>query len=85
MKTRIIQIGNSQGVRIPKVLLDQSGLGEEVELKVSKKQIIIRPVRKPRQGWEEAFQEMVKQGGDQLLDKEELPYQSSWDQDDWIW
>ncbi|MCH8875018.1 AbrB/MazE/SpoVT family DNA-binding domain-containing protein, partial [candidate division KSB1 bacterium] len=43
------------------------------------------PVRKPRQGWEEAFQEMAKQGEDQLLDKEELPYQSSWDQDDWVW
>ncbi len=85
MKTRIIQIGNSQGIRIPKVLLEQSGLGAEVELKVSKEQIIIRPVRKPRQGWEEAFQEMAKQGEDQLLDKEELPYQSSWEQDDWVW
>ena len=85
MKTRIIQIGNSQGVRIPKVLLEQSGLGEEVELKVSKEQIIISPVTKPRQGWEEAFQEMAIQGEDQLLDKEELPYQSSWDQDDWVW
>ena len=85
MKTRIIQIGNSRGIRIPKVLLEQSGLGEEVELKVSKEQIIIRPVRKPRQRWEETFQKMAKQGEDQLLDKEELSYQSSWEQDDWVW
>ena len=85
MKTRIIQIGNSQGIRIPKVLLEQSGLGEEVELKVSKEQITIRPVRKPRQGWEEAFQKMAKQGEDQLLDKEKFSYQSSWEQDDWVW
>ena len=84
MKTRIIQIGNSQGIRIPKALLEQSELGDEVELKVSKEQIIIRPVRKPRQGWEEAFQKMAKQGKDQLLDKEELPYQSSWEQYDWV-
>ena len=85
MKTRIIQIGNSQGVRIPKVLLEQSGLGEEVELKVSKNQITIRPTKKPRQGWEEAFQEMAQKGEDQLLDREELPFQSSWDQDNWAW
>jgi len=85
LKTRIIQIGNSQGVRIPKVLLQQSGLGEEVELKVSKEQIIISPVTKPRQGWEEAFQEMAKQGEHQLLDNKEHPYQNSWEQDDWVW
>jgi antitoxin component of MazEF toxin-antitoxin module len=51
MKTRIIQIGNSRGVRIPKTLLEQSGLGEEVELKVDKEQIIIRPVKKARESW----------------------------------
>ena len=52
MKTHIIKIGNSQGIRIPKVLLEQSGLGEEVELEVQDAQIIIHSAERPRQRWE---------------------------------
>ena len=51
MKTRIVRIGNSQGVRIPKPLLQQSGLGEEVELAVENGTIVIRPTSRPREGW----------------------------------
>lgn len=80
MKTRIIQIGNSQGIRIPKVLLEQSGLSDEVELKVKKEEIIITPVKNTRQGWEEAFRKMTEQGDDELLDAGEPADQSSWDE-----
>jgi antitoxin MazE len=52
MRTRIVRIGNSQGIRIPKKLLAQSGLGPEVELEVQDQQIIIRTARPPREGWE---------------------------------
>ena len=68
VKTRIIKIGNSQGIRIPKVLLEQAGLGEEVELDVGNHQILIRAAGKPRQGWEEAFRAMAEAGDDKLLD-----------------
>jgi antitoxin MazE len=85
MKTRIIQIGNSQGIRIPKVLLDQSGLRDEVELRVNKEEIIITSVKKTRQGWEEAFQKMAGQGDDQLLDEETLDNQTGWDEHEWSW
>lgn len=61
MKTRIIAIGNSQGIRIPKVLLEQSGRGEEVELEVHDSQLVIRPAERPRQGWDEAFRAMAEQ------------------------
>lgn len=70
VKTRIIKIGNSQGIRIPKVLLEQAGLGEEVELDVSNHQILIRAVGKPRQGWDEAFRAMAEAGDDRLLDED---------------
>ena len=49
-KTRIIKIGNSQGIRIPKPLLEQSGLKEEVELEVEENKIVIQAVTRPRQG-----------------------------------
>jgi antitoxin MazE len=55
MRTRIIRIGRSQGIRIPKKLLAQSGLGPEVELEVQDQQIIIRGTRHPREGWAESI------------------------------
>ena len=84
MKTRIIKIGNSQGVRIPKALLEQSGLSTEVELEVQDTQIVIRSVKRPRQGWEEAFRAMAKHQDDRLLDPD-LTGQIRWDEDEWQW
>lgn len=85
MKTRIIQIGNSRGIRIPKVLLEQSGLGEKVELKAEKEKIIIKPIKKTREGWAEAFKEMAENEDDELLDKDVLHAQSNWDEEEWVW
>ena len=84
MKTHIIKIGNSQGVRIPKMLLEQSGLGAEVELEVQESQIIIRSASRPRQGWEEAFRAMAEHQDDQLLDPD-LTGQTHWDKHEWQW
>ena len=55
MKTQIIQIGNSNGVRIPKVLLADSGITGEVDLELHPDGILIRNAQKPRSGWAEAF------------------------------
>jgi antitoxin MazE len=84
IKTRIIKIGNSHGIRIPKPLLEQSGLGEEVELAVQQDQIVIRPSRRPREGWEEQCRLMAARGDDQLLDGD-IPGLSSWDAEEWEW
>lgn len=84
VKTRIVKIGNSQGIRIPKILLEQSNLGEEVELELELDQIVVRSVRVVRQGWDDAFQAMSVQGGDELLDGETLAL-SAWDEDEWEW
>ena len=69
LTTRIIKIGNSQGIRIPKLLLDQIGLDGEVELAVQEDQQVIRPIRRPRDGWDEQFRMMAEHGDDQLLDE----------------
>ncbi|HTU89706.1 MAG TPA: AbrB/MazE/SpoVT family DNA-binding domain-containing protein [Gemmataceae bacterium] len=84
MKARIVRIGNSQGIRIPKPLLEQTGLRGDVEIGVENEALVIRPARKPRQGWEEAFQEMAQRGDDKLLDPD-VPSLTSWDEDDWEW
>jgi len=84
MKTRIVRIGNSQGVRIPKPLLEQTGLSGEVEMIARDGSLIIRPARRPREGWTEAFQEMARRGDDALLD-DAPPSLSTWDEADWEW
>jgi antitoxin MazE len=82
MRTRIIKIGNSQGVRIPRALLEQSGLSTEVELEVQDTQIVIRSAERPRQGWEEAFCVMAEHQDDRLLDPD-LTGQTPWDEGEW--
>ncbi len=84
MKTNIIRIGNSQGIRIPKVLLEQSRLGTEVELEVEDEQIVIRSASRPRQGWGEKFRLMAEAGEDRLVD-EGLGETTAWDKDQWEW
>jgi len=82
MRTRIVRIGNSRGIRIPKPLLDQSGLGEEVELEVEEGRIVIRAVSEPRRGWGDAFRAMAEAGDDALLDP---GAGHSWDEEEWEW
>ena len=84
MKTRIVKIGNSHGIRIPKLLLDQLDLGEEVEITAQHDQLVIRPVRRPRYNWEEQFRTMAEQGDDPLLDETVLSL-TQWDTDEWEW
>jgi len=83
-RARIVKIGNSQGVRIPKLLLGQLELGEEVELAVQEGQLVIRPVRRSRYGWDEAFQRMAEQGDDRMLDESAVGL-TQWDGDEWEW
>src|SRR6185437_9313527 len=68
VRTHIVKIGNSQGIRIPKPLLEQTGLTGEVQLDVEADRLILRPVTKARQGWAAEFQRMAAAGDDQLLD-----------------
>lgn len=84
MRTSIVRIGNSQGIRIPKVIIEQCHLGPDVELEVKNEQLIIRSASFPRQGWEEKFKHMATAGDDHLLDGE-LTSHSTWDEDEWQW
>ncbi len=69
MKTKLVRIGNSRGVRIPKPLLDQAGLEENVELRVVPSGIMIRGTQAPRANWAEAAARIRQRGEDGLLDE----------------
>jgi antitoxin MazE len=81
-RTRIIQIGNSKGIRVPKVLLEQAELPDEVELQAERGRLIVRAARGARSGWAEAAQVMRARGEDQLLD---TPTPSEFDTKEWKW
>ncbi len=82
IRTHIIKIGNSQGIRIPKTLLEQSGIQTEVEIGIEGDHLTIRPLRQLRTGWDQAFATMAAQQDDVLLD-EVNP--TDWDQAEWEW
>lgn len=84
MKTRIVRIGNSQGIRIPKPLIEQAGLGGEVEISLQDNSLVIKRAGQPRAGWALAFQEMAKRGDDTLLDADS-PSLTAWDKEEWEW
>ena len=83
VKSKIVRIGNSQGVRIPHFLLQQLGLTHEVEMSVQDDQLIIRAVRRPRQGWEAGFARSLppQDAGDDGAP----PQLSDWDGTEWEW
>lgn len=82
IKARLIKIGNSQGIRIPKAWLNQLHFGEEVELVVQTDQLVIRSPHHTRQGWKEQFAAMGSAKDDILLDAE---ISTDWDNEEWEW
>ena len=80
--TQIVKIGNSRGVRLPKLLIEQMGFTKDVEIVVQRGQLVLRPVPRPRHGWDEQFRAMAKQGDDNLLDE---PVSTQWDRSEWKW
>jgi antitoxin MazE len=83
IRTRLVKVGNSQGIRIPKPLLEQSGIQNEVEIEVEGNRLIIRPAAHPRAGWEEAIAAVLAESGDEGLLEDETP--TDWDKTEWQW
>jgi len=83
IKTRLVKIGNSQGVRIPKLVLDQLNLSGDVELEVQDDHLILRPSSYPRADWADQFRQMAERGDDHLLDSDITP--TEWEASEWQW
>ena len=81
VKARIVAIGNSQGIRIPKPLLEHAGLGGDVELHAEHGRIVIAAARQARAGWAEAAAQLHARGEDRLI---ETPT-SAFDSEEWEW
>jgi antitoxin MazE len=82
MKTKIVRIGNSRGVRIPKPLLEQAGLEDEVSLRVTEEGIVIEARSHPRDGWADAAKRLHGREEDGLLDEWQP---TAFDESEWEW
>ena len=67
MKVSVVQVCNTKDIRLNKMLLEKYQIEDKVELVLESEYILIKPVRQPRQGWDDAFAEMRKNEDDQLL------------------
>jgi antitoxin MazE len=83
LRTELIRIGNSRGVRIPKPLIEQCGFTDVVELRVENDRLIVSPERKVRQGWADAFRAAEQVESDELLLENVPP--NKFDLKDWRW
>ncbi len=68
MRIDLVRIGNSQGIRLPKAIIEQAQLTEKLDLEVAEGAIIIRSARRPREAWEAAAIACHGSGGDQFDD-----------------
>ena len=69
MKTKLIQIGDSRGIRIPQSLIERAGLETEVNLRATESGILIETPRAPRAGWAEAAQQLRERDESGLIDE----------------
>jgi len=82
MLASVVQIGNSRGIRLPKNILRQLNIEDEVEMIVHNDALLIKSVeKKPRTGWNEAFAKMSKDKEDKLL----MPENSDSEDFEWVW
>ncbi|HKK49817.1 MAG TPA: AbrB/MazE/SpoVT family DNA-binding domain-containing protein [Alkalispirochaeta sp.] len=79
MKSRLVKVGNSRGIRLPKALIEEAGLTGEVDIHAEPGLITVRPVESPRKGWAEAAAEQPSEG---LLDE---PTPTEFETEEWIW
>jgi antitoxin MazE len=67
MEVSVVKIGNSRGIRFRKTILERYNIRDTVEMILDKGHIIIKPLAKPRKGWDKAFIEMHANGDDKLI------------------
>ena len=82
MKARLVRIGNSRGIRLPRPVIEEAGLSEEVEIQVRSGAVVITAAHRPRTGWAAAARNMRERNEDRLLDP---PTPTRFDAEEWRW
>ena len=82
IRTRLIRIGNSRGIRLPKPVIEHAGIEDDVDLTLQDGRVIIEAAGHPRSDWDTQFQDADESNQDEIL----LPeMESAWDDEEWEW
>lgn len=69
----LVKIGNSQGIRIPKPLIQQAHLeGKELDIQVVNQGILVTPSKKPRENWKKTIETILATNSSEVADSEWL-------------
>ena len=79
MQAKIIQIGNSKGLRLSKTILEKYQFGDTVNMRMEENCIIIEPISSPRNNWSKSFKDMRKNGHDELLIDDHFEEETNWE------
>jgi antitoxin MazE len=86
LTAKIIRIGNSRGLRLPKAVIEQAGLGDEVEIVVHGSEVVLRSTKHPRAGWDAQIKKALAEHGDDIedwRDWQNMP--NKFDKKEWTW
>lgn len=83
MKAKLVAIGNSRGVRLPRSVIEECGLGEQIDMRVERGTVVLAPAPGTREGWDTAFVAVAEAGDDAPLMPDTLA--NEWDDEDWTW
>ncbi len=67
MEVSVVKIGNSRGIRFSKTIIERYNIRDTVEMILDKGHIIIKPLARPRKGWDKAFMDMHANGDDKII------------------
>ncbi len=79
MRSNLIKIGNSKGIRITSSIIKECELDNEVEIKVVNKKLIIEAIKQPRSNWYKNFEHMHRNKEDELLIKNSNNFDKDWE------
>ncbi len=82
MIARLVRIGNSRGIRLPKAVIDELGLEDPVEMELRAGELVIRKQEKPRSGWEQAAKSLAARPAESRLEE---PEETRFDREEWQW
>jgi antitoxin MazE len=91
LTAKLVRVGNSRGVRLPKAVIEQAGLVDDVEIVVRGDEVILRRAGHPRAGWAAAFRkalaalppEALEREREEWADWQNMP--NDFDEKEWTW
>jgi antitoxin MazE len=84
MLAKLVRIGNSRGVRIPKAFIEQAGLSDEIEMTVRRGAVVLQSRRTRRAGWRKSIKAALEKHG-QDVDEDFLGLPNDFDEKEWTW